>query len=121
MKVNYNEKTIEMTKSEAKAASLVGSDEYKALLEVRKEFPSYRVTVKAIKTKNVFKGMDYDFMVKYIKKLENAEENLAAFNELKDEGLTYGEIKKWFVKTFPVFKDCETRADWILAAVKKGE
>lgn len=116
MKVNYNEKTIEMTKSEAKAASLVGSDEYKALLEVRKEFPGYRIVVKENKSKNVFKGMDYGFMSNYIEKHENAEENLAAFNELKDKDLTYGEIKQWFVKTFPVFKDCKTRADWILAA-----
>ena len=116
MKVNYNEKTIEMTKSEAKAASLVGSDEYNALLEVRKEFPGYRIAVKAIKNKNVFKGMDYDFMEKYIKAHDDEGEILSKFQKMKVFGLSYGEIKQKFIETYPKFKDCKTRADWILAA-----
>ena len=66
MNANFEKRTIEMTKSEAKAASRVGSEEYKELLEVRKEFPGYRIVVKENKSKNVFKGMDYDFMINYI-------------------------------------------------------
>ena len=114
--INYKKNTIEITKSFEKKASAYGSVEYTELANARKEFPNFRIIVKAAKTKSTFKGMDLDFMRDYIASHDNKEENMAALNRLCEKNLTYGEIKQWFIDTYPVFKNCETRAQWILAA-----
>ena len=114
--INYKKSTIEITKSFEKQASVYGSQAYNELREARAEFPTYRLVIKANKSSSAFKGMDYDFMIEYIKKHENAEQRKAEFDKLRASGLTYGEIKQWFVDTYPVFEKCKTRAQWVLAA-----
>lgn len=66
--INNKAHTIEMTKKFEKAASRFGSDEYKALQEARKDYPTYKVVVKTstTKSKESFKGLTYDYMEKYI-------------------------------------------------------
>ena len=114
--INYKNSTIEITKSFEKQASVYGSQAYNELREARAEFPSYRLAIKANKSSSAFKGMDYDFMIEYIEKHENAEQRKAEFVKLRASGLTYGEIKQWFIDTYPVFEKCKTRAQWVLAA-----
>ena len=114
--INYKNSTIEITKSFEKQASVYGSQAYNELRNARAEFPSYRLAIKASKSSNAFKGMDYDFMIEYIEKHEDAEQRKAAFEKLRASGLTYGEIKQWFINTYTVFQNCKTKADWILAA-----
>ncbi len=114
--INYKNSTIEITKSFEKQASVYGSQAYNELRNARAEFPSYRLAIKANKSSSTFKGMDYDFMIEYIEKHENAEQRKAAFEKLRASGLTYGEIKQWFVNTYTVFQNCKTKADWVLAA-----
>jgi hypothetical protein len=41
---------------------------------------------------------------------------MEALERLIESKLTYGEIKQWFIGQFPVFANCTTRAQWILAA-----
>ena len=114
--INYTKKTIEITKSFEKKAREYGSDAYQTLRNVKNEFPKFELVVKAPKSSNTFKGMDYDFMVEYISKQENADELMASFNKLREKELKYAEIKQWFIETFPVFANCTTRAQWVLAA-----
>lgn len=114
--INYTKKTIEITKSFEKKAREYGSDAYKALRDARKEFKEFELVVKAPKGSNTFKGMDFDFMVEYISKQANADELMEAFNKLREKELKYPEIKQWFIGKFPVFANCTTRAQWILAA-----
>lgn len=114
--INYTKKTIEITKSFEKKAREYGSVAYHELSRVRNEFPTFDIAIKAPKVSNTFKGMDYNFMVEYISKQENADEIMADFNRLRENELSYGEIKQWFVGKFPVFATCTTRAQWILAA-----
>lgn len=117
IKINHKNATIEMNKTTAKATSVFGTEEYNDLISVKNSFPTYRIVIVSIKrASDGFKGMDYEFMMNYIKTHENAEERGAQFDKLRDEKLTYGEIKKWFLDKYPVFKDCRTRAEWILAA-----
>ena len=113
--ISYEKKIIEITKSFEKKAREYGSDAYKTLRNVRNEFKDFEIIVKAPKTSNTFKGMNFDFMAEYISKQINAEELMEDFNKLR-KTLNYGEMKQWFIGKFPVFKDCKTRADWILAA-----
>lgn len=114
--IDYAKKTIEITKAFAKKASEYGSAAYYELSKVRSEFPSFSITTKAPKVSNTFKGMDYDFMVEYISKQANSDELMESFKKLRENELSYGEIKQWFIGKFPVFKECKTRAQWILAA-----
>ena len=114
--INFKKNAIEINKSFEKKASVFGSEAYIELFNARKEFPSYRLVIKANKSSNTFKGMDYDFMIEYISKHENAEQRKAEFDKLRENNLSYGEIKQWFVSTYPVFQNCNTRSQWILAA-----
>ena len=114
--INYQKSTIEITKAFEKKARAFGSDEYKELCEAKKEFPTYRLVIKATKSSSTFKGMDYNFMLEYISKHEDAEKRREDFDKLRNSDLSYGQIKQWFVSTYPVFKDCNTKAQWILAA-----
>lgn len=114
--INFKKNTIEISKSFAKKASAYGTEAYLELANAKKEFPNYRLVIKSSKSKNAFKGMDFDFMMEYISKHDNAEKHMADFKKLRDSALAYGEIKQWFIITYPIFKDCETRAQWILAA-----
>lgn len=116
--IDYAKKTIAITKSFEKKARVYGSDEYMELREARNEFPNFRLVVKASKSgNNTFKGFNYDFMVEYIKKHDDEAKSIKAeFDELKKKHYSYIEMKKWFIEKFPVFENCKTRAQWILAA-----
>lgn len=114
--INYKEKTIELTKSFAKVASHYGTEEYKTLAEVRKDFPNYEVIIKAPvkRKKDSFKGLTYGYMESYLKAKEESEENkklLEEFNNLRSKEnevvrqASYGEIKAWFLGNCPEIKD----------------
>ena len=66
--INAKNRTIELSKVFAKAASLFGSEEYRRLQEARRDYPNYRViTVKQKGTgKAEFAKLSFDFMDKYI-------------------------------------------------------
>lgn len=121
-KLNHADETIELTKQFAKASGKYNSEEYKLLMEVKKDFPNYKIVVKDTpkrkQSKDSFKGLTYDYMERYIQKQGNDEEILKAFNELRKkentndkltERATYGEIKKWFLNTFPEVKEFQLK------------
>ena len=116
IRIDYAKETIEITKTFANKASAYGSREYNELATVRRDFPRFKLKITESRGTNGFKGMDYDFMRNYISLHENSEQNLEAFERLIVNKLTYGEIKQWFIAQFPVFANCTTRAQWILAA-----
>lgn len=113
--INAKNRTIELTKTFATASSKYGTQEYIDLQEVRKDYPNYKVvtiTRKATKSdKPTFKGLTYEYMVKYIKSHDNAEENMAEYMELRgisEEGeealadsFNYQEMKDWFLDKYP--------------------
>lgn len=129
--INERNRTIEMTKKFANAAKRFGTREYKELQEARRDYPTYKVVTRsAKKKKDSFKGLTLDYMKNYIKNHE--KENSAILNEFyqlcgKDENgktikinnnvvehASYGEIKKWFLKQYPVFKEYTENIDKIL-------
>lgn len=118
MKVNFTNGTIELTKTEAKKAGNITSDEYKALNAVRKQYPTYTIAV--IEKKNsastIFKGMNCAFMENYVKNHDKDGSIMAEFITLRNERLPYGAIRKWFFEQYPQFKDFTTKTQWVLAA-----
>ena len=130
MKIKNN--TIEITKTFAQKASRVGSPEYFELLEVRHNFPKFKVVVNQTKSKDSFKGLTYEYMKKYILAHDDEKGSIMAIfhelrgnvvsedDELQAESLTYGEIKMWFLDTYPEIKNFhESRADRIKAIKEK--
>ena len=132
MKINEKKFTIEVTKAFAQKASRVGSPEYYELLEVRHNFPKFKVVVNQTKSKDSFKGLTYAYMEKYILAHDDEKGSIMAIfhelrgnvvsedDELQAESLTYGEIKMWFLDTYPEIKNFhESRADRIKAIKEK--
>ena len=131
MKINEKKFTIEVTKSFAQKASRVGSPEYYELLEVRHNFPKFKVVVNQTKSKDSFKGLTYEYMKMYIQTHDEEKgSNMAVFMELRGkseeadeaqaDSMSYGEIKLWFLDTYPEIKNFhESRADRIQAIKKK--
>ena len=119
MNANLVTKKIEMSKKEAKAAGKIGTPEFEELKSYMALYPGYEIQVKApTKRKVEFRGLNYEYMVTYIKKHDNEDgEIMAEFNDLialdkknKVEGAEhleaagYLDVKKWFLKKFPEIK-----------------
>ena len=132
MKINEKKNTIEITKTFAQKAARVGSPEYYELLKVRKENPSCTVEIKQTKSKDSFKGLTYEYMKKYILAHDDEDgSTMAIFHELRGavvseddelqaESLSYGEIRLWFLDTYPEIKNFhQSREDRIKSIKEK--
>ena len=130
MTLNYEKKTIEMTKAEAKEAGKFGSEKFNELVKLRTLCPNYEIVVKANATKrDTYKGLGYDYMKRYIEAHENKEENLKMFyklrglNEKGERDVTikeysYGDIKMWFLATYPEIEEFNNKTDEELKEIK---
>lgn len=126
--VNAKRNEIVITKAFAKAASKFGTEEYKALREVKNDFPTFRVVErKSSKKADSMKGLTYNYMEKYIK--DHDDENnsiMAQFLDLRGlsdaaieanaESKSYGEMKAWFLDQFVEIKKFYEDRDALLAA-----
>ena len=131
MYANITASAIIMNKTESKNAGKVGTQEYNELKELRAEFPGFRIEIKTTKSKDNMKGLNLAYMKKYIEAHDNAEDNLKIFYQLRgmDENgkkvdtmrvASMGEMKMWFLDTFPEVEDMNKTVDDILAKAKKN-
>ena len=111
-KINFNNNTIEITKAFAKKAANPTTEEFKELMELRKNLKGFEVVVKAsakkANKKNSLKGLTYDFMRQYIERHDDDNSShMVEFNKItvkNDDTLAtkkYGEVKKWFLEQYP--------------------
>ena len=132
MKINEKKFTIEVTKSFAQKASRVDSPEYYELLEVRHNFPKFKVVVNQTKSKDSFKGLTYEYMKKYIQTHDDEKgSNMAVFKELRGkseeaddaqaDSMSYGEIKMWFLDTYPEIKSFQQSREDRSKAIKEKQ
>ncbi len=134
--VNEKARSIELTKKDYAKACKYGTQEYTDLQEVRKAYPTFKVvevTHKATKSdKPSYKGLTYEYMEKYIKSHDNAEENMAEYMELRGiseegeealaESLNYQEMKEWFLDKYPEIANFhQKRAELLEKAQQKKE
>ena len=116
LKVLHKDQIIQMNRIFAKAAENAMSDEYAYLQKVRSDYPTYAVTTRTIKRNGAqehYKGLTYDFMRWYIKKVEgvNAAEVLKTFEDLIDiskchsVSKRYPTIKARFLACYPEIAD----------------
>ena len=107
MKVNFEERVIEITKAEAKRASQYGSPEYHQLLAITTDLPAFRIMIKPVR-RNHSTGISYVMMEHYLACHENADVLLKEFDCLRRSGCNYGQIKKWLLQRCPEL--CEEMA-----------
>ena len=131
MNANHITKKIEMTKTEAKTAGKPNTDAYNTLLELMKNFPGYEIEiVKSVSKKtDRFKGLDYNYMMDYIK--SHNKELLKDFYTLRgldDNGkkvgmpaaASYGEIKMWFLEQFPEVEKMAENVNEIITKAREA-
>ena len=113
MKAIIGTKVIEMNKTEAKAAGRFNSEEFKELSALRTAYPDFRIVIKATKSKDNMKGLDIQFMEKYISSHDDEDGTIMSeFRLLRGldengykleivEPASYGELKMWFLSKYP--------------------
>ena len=119
--VNFKKNTIVVSKAFAKKASQYGSEEYREFQKVKSENPKYKVEIKNTRPpkKNTIRGLDYQFMERYIKNhnMDLYKEFLTLigksdneYDGLKVKGKPYLTVKKWFLEKFPEIAEFESIA-----------
>lgn len=130
MNANVKKNVIEMTATEAAAAGKLNSEKFIELKELQSAFPGFRITIvkNTAKKVNHFKGLDMEYMEKYIK--AHNESLLGTFYQLcgKDENgkkkemaatASYGEIKMWFLTQFPEIEKMGENINKIIEETRK--
>ena len=111
--VNLIEKTIEVSKTFYKKASNPKTAEYRELRAAMIENPTFDVLLKESDKKS-YNGLDFDRMKEYIETQPNKEANLEELERVMEiaeaKGAKYPLTKKWFLKTFPEYKNSEVSA-----------
>lgn len=114
LRINHKAQTIELTKAFAKDAERFGSKSYKELNEARHEFPTYDIAILRQKAKDSHKGLNLDYMKKYIDDHDETGKIKEIFEECtttkKDklslvDGISFLDLRDWFFVQFPETKD----------------
>lgn len=112
VKMNYEEKTIILARSFAKKAQIMGSGEYNELLEVKANFPDYKIKIREIAknaNKETYRGLTYSYMEDYIMQYDRNGRIMDEYRVLRLRAechtIRYPAIKKWFLTKFPEVKD----------------
>ena len=126
--INAKNRTIELSNTFAKAASIFGSDEYNQLQEARRDYPRYRVVTLKQKGsgKAEFANLSFDFMDKYIADHDENGERTKEYRALRGldaNGVAedYQTIKDWFLNTFPEFEAFRANRQALLEKIKKDK
>ena len=115
MNINFNNKTIELTKTEMRNASKYGSQAYRDLMDARRDNPDFRVT--EIKVKKIAKTpldrLNIATIKAYVKANGSTEQKKELLTistaTITEDGVilpakSFPEIKKWFLAEFPQYK-----------------
>ena len=116
-KIDHANRRIVIDRTFAKNSEIVGSDEYNKLQDCRKDYPTYSVVRRRIKTnpnQEHYGGLTYRYMEDYIMTHESTDTVktvIDEFSELKliskghSKGFRYPTIKKWFLERYPDFAE----------------
>ena len=109
--IDHATTTIICTKKFYEKASRFGTPECDECQKLLTAFPTYSITVRAIKTnenkRTANKNLTYANMVRYIASQPNAAENLVEFAKIRNlsdqKGNGYSAVKNWFLEMFPAY------------------
>lgn len=121
--INNSKREIVITKAFAKKAEEFKSDAYNELKEAKADNPTYKVVVRKAPKRDNHKGLTFDFMEKYISKHDEEGLLMEEFktitkNEDGIQSMSYGEVKEWFLVSFPEVDEIFNRREEISKRVK---
>ena len=113
--INDSKRTIEISKTFSKLASIYNSDEYNSLKGAKLDNPGYRVVVKSPAKKKIEDRITMKDIITYIEAKSGVESTeMNTLKELRgksikeagnlldvEETATFSDIKKWFFATYP--------------------
>ena len=118
MNANLSKKVIEMSKSEAKKAGIPNSDEFNNLNVLRAAYPTFRIEIKKSKSRDTMKGLTINYMKQYIEDHDADGSVKAQFALLREQMTPYGQMKVWFLETFPEVTEKADKAAEIIELAK---
>lgn len=119
--INFAENTIVASKTTLKKASVPNSPEYKALMKLMKQNPTFTIAEKEIKKaegKNNHKGLDKAFIEKYISIQSNSDDLNKQYAKASEMG-KFPLVRKWFLITFKNFNLEEAKKEIEQAALRE--
>ena len=126
---SFNQATLELTISKAfeKNASIYGTDEYKTILSLRKDYPKLKIVVQVKKgnEKGANDKLTYTKMRDFIKLCPNSVERLATFDRVyalsKCQRSPYAYVKRWFLDNYANYSENPEFADGCVIPKTKVE
>lgn len=122
--INHDNKTITLTKAYAKKANTPGTNEFRELTRLHKNFPDYDIVMRTATitaNKETHGGLRIEVIERIIAQQPNGEELMREYKEFvalwgkevndKDNpGQTiirapYGKVKSWFLKKVPNYQN----------------
>ena len=133
--INFTKKALEISKDFSKKASIFGSEAYNELKAAKKDFPTFRVSVKQAPKRKIEDRITMNDIVMYVTK--KSGENSEQMNTLKElrgtsikkaknifdaeESANFTDIKKWFFNTYPeIAKKTDDRKNRINEILEKA-
>lgn len=119
--VNFAENTIVASKTTLKKAGIPNSAEYKDLMKLTKQHPTFEVVAKEIKKhegKKTHKGLTEKFILAYISIQPNANDLTAQYKDADETG-NFPLVRRWFLATFKDFDMATAKKELDEAEVKK--
>ena len=126
--IDFSTSSIVASATTLKKARKPESSEYRVLTELLCVHPNFCVIEKDIQKKpgkKTYKGLTFQTMLDYIRTQTNSEEKIKAYNAVrriaKVKGCEYPLTKKWFLKTYPDYKETDITAQEIGALLQEQE
>ena len=119
--VNFADNTIIASKTALKKASVPNSVEYKDLMKLKKQHPTFEVVAKEIKKhegKKTHKGLTDKLILAYISIQPNADDLKKQHDEAKELG-QFPLVRRWFLNTFKDFDMATAKEELDEAELKK--
>lgn len=110
-KIDFASKTITVTKAFMKQAETYDSEAYNTLMILKADLPDMRIVAPKPNRKGKKRdNLTYANMITFINCQNNAEILLKEFEQVKaiasgQGGNAYQNVKKWFLATFPNYKE----------------
>ena len=132
IQINHKNNTIEMTKKFYTESCKFGTDEYKTLQEVRRDYPGYTPVVAKTKksgTSDPFRGLTCEYMEIYIMKHDDTEQSvMATFKRLRAEDAesmamdaeskSYLTSRNWFLEQYPAVREFHEKREQMVYSIR---
>ncbi len=118
LRIDFEKGRIIMSRTFAKLSENTNSEEYAHLQNVRRDYPTYTVERKRIKSsgsKESYKGLTYEYMERYIAAHDEDGTIMKEYREKRllaeCHSVRYPVIKTWFLEKYPEIKKYGVSSD----------